>query len=42
MTDFADVEQFARQHAGCGGLTPSATPQAAGGFTLRLACMTWR
>ena len=38
MTDFADVEQFARQHAGCGGLTPSATPQAAGGFTLRLAC----
>src|SRR5215470_1725576 len=38
MTDFADVEQFARQHAGCGGLTPSAIPQADGGFTLTLTC----
>jgi hypothetical protein len=38
MTDFADVEQFARQHAGCGGLTPSAIPQATGGFTLTLTC----
>lgn len=38
MTDFADVEQFAREHAGCGGLTPGATPQAAGGFVLTLTC----
>jgi hypothetical protein len=38
MTDFADVEQFVRQHAGCGGLTPSAVPQAAGGFLLTLTC----
>src|SRR5262245_49902918 len=38
MTDFADVEQFARQHAGCGGLSPSAIPQSAGGFTLTLTC----
>ena len=38
MTDFADVEQFARQHAGCGGLTPSAVPQPAGGFALTLTC----
>jgi hypothetical protein len=38
MTDFADVEEFARQHAGCGGLTPSAKAQAAGGFTLTLTC----
>jgi hypothetical protein len=38
MTDFADVEQFVRQHAGCGGLTPSAAPQPAGGFLLTLTC----
>ena len=38
MTDFADVEQFARQHAGCGGLTPSAVPQPAGRFMLTLTC----
>ena len=38
MTDFADVEQFVRQHAGCGGLTPSAVPQPAGGFRLTLTC----
>jgi hypothetical protein len=39
MTDFADVEEFVRQHAGCGGLTPSATVQPAGGFLLTLACV---
>ena len=38
MTDFADVEQFVHQHAGCGGLTPSATPQPGGGFLLTLTC----
>jgi hypothetical protein len=38
MTDFADVEQFVHQHASCGGLTPSATPQPAGGFLLTLTC----
>jgi hypothetical protein len=39
MTDFADVEEFVRQHAGCGGLTPSATVQPGGGFLLTLACV---
>jgi hypothetical protein len=39
MTDFADVEEFVRQHAGCGGLTPSATVQPAGGFLLTLTCV---
>ena len=39
MTDFADVEEFVRQHAGCGGLTPSATAQPAGGFLLTLTCV---
>jgi hypothetical protein len=38
MTDFADVEQFVRQHAGCGGLMPGAVPQPAGGFLLTLTC----
>ena len=38
MTDFADVEQFVHQHAGCGGLTPSAAPQPGGGFVLKLTC----
>jgi hypothetical protein len=38
MTDFADVEQFVRQHAGCGGLSPSAVPRPAGGFLLTLTC----
>jgi hypothetical protein len=38
MSDFADVEEFGRQHAACGGITPSATPQPAGGFLLTLGC----
>ena len=27
MTDFADVERFGREHADCGGITPSAAAQ---------------
>ena len=38
MTDFADVEQFGREHGGCGGITPSAAPQPSGGFLLTLTC----
>jgi hypothetical protein len=38
MTDFADVEQFAREHSACGGITPSAAADAGGGFQLSLAC----
>jgi len=38
MTDFADVEEFAREHSACGGITPSAAVDPAGGFQLRLTC----
>jgi hypothetical protein len=38
MSDFADVEEFGRQHTACGGITPSAAPQPAGGFLLTLTC----
>ena len=39
MTDFADVERFGREHADCGGITPSAAAQpGGGGFVLTLAC----
>jgi hypothetical protein len=40
MSDFADVEQFAREHAACGGLTPSAQsrPGAGGGYLLTITC----
>jgi|KBSSwiStaDraftv2_1062776.scaffolds.fasta_scaffold98835_2 hypothetical protein len=40
MSDFADVEQFARQHAACGGLTPTAQsrPGAGGGYLLTITC----
>ncbi len=38
MTDFADIEEFSRQHAACGGITPSAVPQAGGGYLLTLTC----
>jgi hypothetical protein len=40
MSDFADVEQFAREHAACGGLIPSAQsrPGAGGGYLLTVAC----
>ncbi len=40
MTDFADVEQFAREHAACGGLTPNAQsrPGAGGGYLLTITC----
>jgi hypothetical protein len=40
MSDFADVEQFAREHAACGGLTPNAQsrPGAAGGYLLTITC----
>jgi hypothetical protein len=38
MSDFADVERFARQHATCGGLTPKATSNADGGYQLTIRC----
>jgi hypothetical protein len=40
MRDFADVEQFAREHAECGGLTPNAQsrPGAGGGYLLTITC----
>jgi len=38
MTDFADVEEFAREHSACGGITPSAAVDPVGGFQLRLTC----
>ena len=40
MSDFADVQQFARQHATCGGLTPNAQtrPGTAGGYRLTITC----
>src|SRR5205814_10458289 len=38
MTEFADVEQFGREHSACGGITPSAASQPGGGFLLTLAC----
>ena len=40
MSDFADVEQFAREHAACAGLTPSAQsrPGAGGGYLLTITC----
>ena len=38
MTDFADVEQFSREHSACGALTPTAAPQPGGGFLLTLTC----
>jgi hypothetical protein len=38
MSDFADVERFGREHAGCGGITPGARPQPGGGFLLNLTC----
>ena len=38
MSNFDDIEQFGREHGGCGGITPSAAPQANGGFLLTLMC----
>jgi hypothetical protein len=38
MSDFTDIERFGREHAACGGLTPRAAPQAAGGYLLTLTC----
>ena len=39
MSDFADVEQFAREHAACGGLTPSTqTRPGLGGYLLTITC----
>jgi len=38
MSNFADVEQFSREHTSCGGITPRATPQPGGGFLLTLTC----
>jgi len=39
MSDFADVEQFAREHPACGGLTPNAMPRPGGGYLLTLRCV---
>src|SRR5512144_3003757 len=40
MSDFADVEQFAREHAGCGGLTPNATSRpGTAGYHLTITCV---
>jgi hypothetical protein len=38
VTEFADIATFARQHAGCGGITPNATTPVGGGYLLTLAC----
>ena len=38
MSNFADVERFGREHAACGGITPHAGPQPAGGYLLTLTC----
>ena len=39
MTDFADVEQFAREHAACGGLTPNAMSRPGrAGYLLTITC----
>jgi hypothetical protein len=39
MRDFADVQQFARQHTTCGGLTPKATSSSeGGGYQLTITC----
>jgi hypothetical protein len=42
MSDFADVERFAREHIACGGLTPSAMPRPGGGYLLTIACACGR
>lgn len=38
MSDFGDIERFARSHAACGGITPNATTQTGGGYLLTLTC----
>jgi hypothetical protein len=39
MSDFADVEQFAREHAACGGLTPNAISRPGReGYLLTITC----
>ena len=38
MSDFSDIERFARSHAACGGITPNATTQLDGGYLLTLTC----
>jgi hypothetical protein len=38
VTDFGDVERFARSHSACGGITPEATTQTGGGYLLTLTC----
>lgn len=40
MSDFPDVEQFAREHAGCGGLTPKTTSRpGTAGYHLTITCV---
>ena len=36
---FADIEQFGRRHADCGGITPSASALSGGAFQLTLTCV---
>jgi hypothetical protein len=39
MSDFADVQQFARAHGSCGGLTPNAMSRPGrGGYQLTITC----
>jgi hypothetical protein len=38
VTDFADIERFARSHDRCGGITPNATTKVDGGYLLTLTC----
>jgi hypothetical protein len=38
VTDFSDIERFARAHAACGSITPNATTQMDGGYLLTLSC----
>ncbi len=38
MSGFPDIEEFARRHAGCGGITPNASTPVGGGYLLTLTC----
>jgi hypothetical protein len=39
VSDFGDIERFARAHASCGGITPNASTQMSGGYLLTLTCV---
>jgi hypothetical protein len=38
VSHFVDVEAFARQHANCGGMTPTTGSPVGGGYLLTLTC----